>query len=134
MSEPTPSQPSAPEYPVLALPADGVPPVVDTPDALAASREALRHGRGPLAIDTERAHGYRYSAKAYLIQVRREGAGTHLIDPVAFEDGCPRSDVHDFADELAETGNEGCLVALTPDGVEFGARGVRVASLGVGFA
>lgn len=102
MSEPTPSEPSAPEYPVLALPVDGVPPVVDTPDALAASREALRHGRGPLAIDTERAHGYRYSAKAYLIQVRREGAGTHLIDPVAFEDGCPRSDFHDFADELAD--------------------------------
>ena len=48
-------------YPVLALPADGVPKVVDTPAALADARAALRSGQGPLAIDTERAQGYRYT-------------------------------------------------------------------------
>lgn len=89
-------------YPILAVPADGIPPVVDTPVALAATRAALRAGQGPLAIDTERAQGYRYSAKAYLIQVRRQGSGTHLIDPTAFEEGHPRADLHEFADELAE--------------------------------
>ena len=98
------SSPAPPEegYPVLTVPADGIPDVVDTPEALAATRAALRDGEGPLAIDTERAQGYRYTAKAYLIQVRRDGSGTHLIDPTAFEDGEPRADFHDFADELAE--------------------------------
>ncbi len=89
-------------YPVLAVPADGIPPVVDTPEALAQTRAALRSGRGPIAIDTERAQGYRYSGKAYLIQLRRQGAGTHLIDPTSFEEGRPRADFHEFADELTE--------------------------------
>ena len=39
-----------------------------------------------MAIDAERASGYRYSARAYLIQLRREGAGTALVDPIAFDD------------------------------------------------
>ncbi|HET8960044.1 ribonuclease D, partial [Nocardioides sp.] len=40
---------------------------------------------GPVAIDAERASGYRYSSRAYLVQVRREGAGTWLIDPIPFD-------------------------------------------------
>lgn len=88
-------------YPVLTAPADGVPPIVDTPEALAATRAALAGGHGPVSVDTERAHGYRYTAKAYLIQVRREGAGTHLIDPIAFENGKPRADFSDIANDLA---------------------------------
>ena len=39
-----------------------------------------------MALDAERASGYRYSQRAYLLQVRREGSGTHLIDPIAFDD------------------------------------------------
>ncbi|HSK33694.1 MAG TPA: ribonuclease D, partial [Propionicimonas sp.] len=65
-------------YPILALPVDGIPDVIETAEGLDAARAALLAGTGPLAIDTERAHGYRYTAKAYLIQIRREGAGTHL--------------------------------------------------------
>jgi len=93
----------APTYPVLAIPAEGIPPVVDTPEALANTRAALASGTGPLAVDTERAQGYRYTAKAYLIQLRRQGSGTHLIDPVAFEEGQARADFHDLADDLAQT-------------------------------
>ena len=37
-----------------------------------------------MAVDAERAHGFRYSQRAYLIQLRRRGAGTHLVDPIAF--------------------------------------------------
>ena len=44
---------------------------------------ALAAGTGPVAIDAERASGYRYSSRAYLIQLRREGAGTCLVDPIA---------------------------------------------------
>jgi len=77
--------PEAPEVPLLEL-RDGLPPVVDTDPALAEAVEAFGAGTGPVAIDAERASGYRYSARAYLIQLRREGAGTSLVDPIPFED------------------------------------------------
>ncbi len=81
--EAAPTEP-APEIPLLVEPAEGVPPVIETPEALSAAIEALRGGSGPVAVDAERAHGFRYSQRAYLIQLRRAGAGTHLIDPIAF--------------------------------------------------
>ncbi len=62
---------------------DGLPPLTDTPDALAAAVAALAAGTGPIAVDTERASGYRYGQRAYLIQLRRSGAGSFLIDPIA---------------------------------------------------
>lgn len=40
-------------------------------------------GRGPVAVDAERASGFRYSQRAYLVQLRRADAGTALIDPIA---------------------------------------------------
>lgn len=48
-----------------------------------AAVEAIRAGEGPIAIDAERASGYRYSQRAYLIQIFRRGAGTFLFDPPA---------------------------------------------------
>jgi ribonuclease D len=69
----------------LLEPADGVPPVVETPRALAEAAAKLAAGHGPVAVDAERASGYRYGQRAYLIQLRRQGAGTVLIDPIA----CP---------------------------------------------
>ena len=106
-TEATVAPPTAPEepakvYPILALPVDGIPDVITTATALQEARAALLAGTGPLAIDTERAHGYRYTAKAYLIQIRREGSGTHLIDPTAFENDAPRADFSDFAAELGD--------------------------------
>lgn len=67
-------------------PAAGTPPMVDTPEALAESVAALAAGTGPFAVDAERAAGYRFSSRAYLIQIRREGSGTHLIDPIPLSD------------------------------------------------
>ncbi|WP_054814124.1 HRDC domain-containing protein [Nocardia arizonensis] len=66
----------------LLAPADGVPPVLVTPAEVVAAAEAIAEGSGPLAVDAERASGFRYSARAYLIQLRRAGAGTFLIDPI----------------------------------------------------
>ncbi|PKW15283.1 ribonuclease D [Saccharopolyspora spinosa] len=74
-----------PEPVLLTEPTDGVPPVVDTPAALNAAADALTAGTGPVAVDTERASGYRYSQRAYLVQLRREGAGTVLVDPIALD-------------------------------------------------
>ncbi len=57
--------------------------VIDTRDEYLAAVEAISAGTGPIAIDAERASGYRYSQRAYLIQIFRRGAGTFLFDPPA---------------------------------------------------
>lgn len=77
----------------LLEPRDGVPPVIDTQSDLDAAIAALRNGNGPIAVDAERASGYRYGQRAYLVQLRREPTGTLLIDPIAFEDLSALSDV-----------------------------------------
>ncbi|GAA1728234.1 ribonuclease D [Aeromicrobium alkaliterrae] len=83
----TPAAPVAdtPSLPPLVL-REQLPPVVDTDDLYAATCRAIASGSGPVAIDAERASGYRYSQRAYLVQLRRVGSGTHLVDPVPFAD------------------------------------------------
>jgi ribonuclease D len=80
-----PSTPSEDAAPLLRL-REGLPPVVDTVTALTDTVDAFASGQGPVAVDAERASGYRYSARAYLVQLRREGAGTALVDPLPFGD------------------------------------------------
>lgn len=70
----------------LLEPRDGLPPVLDTPDRLTDAVARFARGHGPVAVDAERASGYRYSQRAYLVQLRRDGAGTALIDPIACPD------------------------------------------------
>jgi ribonuclease D len=60
--------------------------VVASAGALDAAVAVLGGGTGPVAVDTERASGYRYWQRAYLVQLRREGAGTVLIDPIGLDD------------------------------------------------
>jgi len=57
--------------------------VIDTREGYLAAVDAIAAGEGPIAIDAERASGYRYSQRAYLIQIFRRGAGTFLFDPPA---------------------------------------------------
>lgn len=78
----TPEVPLIPEIPILQAPRDGVPDIIDTPAGLAQLATAMASGTGPVAVDTERAQGFRYTARAYLLQFRREGAGTALLDPI----------------------------------------------------
>ncbi|WP_432562067.1 ribonuclease D [Kineococcus sp. SYSU DK003] len=86
-STPTePDQVQEPELPLLSAPADGLPPVVADEAALAQVVAAFAAGTGPVAVDAERASGYRYGQRAFLVQLRREGAGTALIDPAALPD------------------------------------------------
>ncbi len=79
--DPPEARTDAAAIPLLA-PADGVPDLAVTTDEILAAAELLAGGHGPFAIDAERASGFRYSNRAYLVQIRREGAGTVLIDPV----------------------------------------------------
>ncbi|WP_298864993.1 HRDC domain-containing protein [uncultured Microbacterium sp.] len=46
----------------------------------------LAAGEGPVAVDVERASGFRYSQRAYLVQMFRRGAGVFLFDPPAIGD------------------------------------------------
>jgi ribonuclease D len=70
----------------LLTPRDGVPEVTDSAAGLAQVVARFAGGSGPVAVDAERASGYRYSQRAYLVQLRREGAGTALVDPIACPD------------------------------------------------
>ena len=55
--------------------------VIDRLDDLRDASRRLGEGHGPVAVDVERASGFRYSQRAYLIQVFRRGAGVFLFDP-----------------------------------------------------
>ena len=77
-----------PRPPLLEL-AESLPPLTDTSEALGRVADRIAAGTGPVALDAERASGYRYSQRAYLLQLRRAGAGTALVDPIAFADLTP---------------------------------------------
>lgn len=91
----TPSDPdetTPPALPALQL-REPLPALTRTQSQLEAAVAALAAGRGPVAVDTERASGYRYGQRAYLVQLRREGAGTFLVDPIAAPDLEPLAQV-----------------------------------------
>lgn len=90
-----------PEPTPLLCPAEGVPALSVTADDIAAAADRLASGTGPFAVDAERASGFRYSNRAYLIQIRRTGAGTVLIDPVN-HGGSPIDALAPVAEVLAD--------------------------------
>ncbi|MGO1167486.1 MAG: HRDC domain-containing protein [Janibacter sp.] len=115
--------------PVLTDPADGVPAVITREAELMDCAAAIADGVGPVALDAERASGYRYGQSAYLVQVRREGSGTWLIDPVYLPDLEPLDRAIGTGEWIlhAATQDLACLrdVGLTPRQIfdtELGAR------------
>jgi len=70
----------------LTMPADGVPDVIATPEALAEACDRFAAATGPVAADAERASGFRYGQATYLAQFKREDAGIALIDTDALPD------------------------------------------------
>jgi ribonuclease D len=95
----------------LLVPAAGTPPVIADEESFKVALAELAKGAGPFAVDAERASGYKYSARAYLIQIKRNGGGLHLIDPIPFGPG------HQLFAELNELLNtdEVILHASTQD-------------------
>jgi len=57
--------------------------VIETREEYLEAVTAIAAGHGPIAIDAERASGFRYSQRAYLIQIFRRGSGVFLFDPPA---------------------------------------------------
>ena len=111
--------PESAAIPVLTEPRDGVPAVIEDLDALRHAAQLIRAGSGPLAVDAERASGYRYGQRAYLIQVRRHDSGTFLIDPTAFTDLSPLADSFAGVEWVLHAASQDlpCLreVGLSPD-------------------
>jgi len=91
----------------LLEPREGLPPLIATSDELADAIDRLSGGTGPVAVDAERASGFRYGHRAFLVQLRRSGAGTVLIDPIT----CP--DLSELDEALATT--EAVLHAANQD-------------------
>ena len=60
--------------------------VIESPADFGDAVRRLADGEGPIAVDAERASGFRYSQRAYLIQMYRRGAGTFLFDPPEIPD------------------------------------------------
>jgi ribonuclease D len=114
---------------VLDEPAEGIPHVITEERELLAAADAIAAGEGSVALDAERASGYRYGQRAYLVQVRRDGAGTFLIDPIACPDLSPVDEAIGSAEWIlhAATQDLACLadVGLRPRQLfdtELGAR------------
>ena len=91
----------------LLVPREGTPAPVDDHAALGRAVHALATGTGAVAVDAERASGYRYTGRAYLVQLRREGSGTILLDPLPF------GDLTELADAIAD--DEWVLHAASQD-------------------
>lgn len=70
----------------LLTPRSGLPELIIDQTGFRSALSSLAAGAGPIAVDAERASGYRYSQRAYLIQIFRRGGGLHLIDPIAVSD------------------------------------------------
>jgi len=113
LEEPGTDEAEPPQRPLLAL-RDGLPPLTETEAGLAEACEAIAGGTGPVAIDAERASGYRYSNRAYLIQLRRAGSGTWLVDPIAFESLAPLAEALEGTDWIlhAATQDLPCLADI----------------------
>lgn len=69
---------------LITAPYQGLPELITTPELFEEMLAMLAAGSGPIAVDAERASGYRYSSRAYLIQIKRNNGGLHLIDPIPF--------------------------------------------------
>lgn len=67
----------------LTAPGGGTRKIIESEAQFSQALQDLAGGSGPIAIDAERASGFRYSPRAYLIQLKRRNGGLHLLDPIA---------------------------------------------------
>jgi len=113
--------------------------VIADREGFIAACAALAAGTGPAAVDVERASGFRYSQRAYLIQVFRRDAGVFLFDPPALGDMAALQDaigevewvLHAASQDLPSLREDG-LVPPTIFDTELGARLLGHEKVGLG--
>jgi len=88
------------QIPLLTAPRTPLPEIISTLEGLESAVGQLNQGEGDIALDAERASGYKYSQRAYLIQIFRRGGGLHLIDPIAFSGSDSRDVFSDLNDVI----------------------------------
>lgn len=64
----------------VTAPSEGTPQLIAGAAAIRQAADRLAQGTGWCAVDTERVSGFRYHNRVCLLQIRRAGAGTMLID------------------------------------------------------
>jgi len=64
----------------VTAPSEGTPQLMAGTAAIRQAADQLTQGMGWCAVDTERASGFRYHNRVCLLQIRRAGAGTMLVD------------------------------------------------------
>jgi ribonuclease D len=113
--------------------------VIDTVEGYRDAVAALGAGHGAFAVDAERASGFRYSQRAYLIQVYRRDAGVFLFDPPAIGDLSELAAVMTGEEWILHAASQdlACLreVGLDPDVIfdtELGARLAGLPRVGLG--
>ena len=120
-----PASPSATEEPAVVLPLLAKPNnpevfLVEDSEALADCVATLRANNGPFALDAERASGFRYGSRAYLVQVARGNSPIYLIDPIGVSAAGDPAEFAELAEVLATdvwilhaaTQDLGCLAEL----------------------
>lgn len=113
--------------------------VIADREGFIAACATLAAGTGPAAVDVERASGFRYSQRAYLIQVYRRGAGVFLFDPPAIGDMSALQDaiggvewvLHAASQDLPSLREDG-LVPPSIFDTELGARLLGHEKVGLG--
>ena len=129
------------ELPLRDKPIAGMPELITDLAGLKNACLQLAKGTGPIAIDAERASGYKYSQRAYLIQIHRKDGGLHLIDPIPFqlEDFVPLNEILQSCETIihASTQDLPCMreIGLNPTSLfdtELGSRIAGMAKVGLG--
>lgn len=114
--------------------------VIADQSSLESASEQLAAGVGPFGVDTERASGFTYSNRAYLVQVYRRGSGTFLIDPTGVDSFTPLAQalaadewiLHSADQDLPSLSE----IGLVPDRLfdtELGSRLLGYERVGLGF-
>ena len=111
MSE-SPVAPETPELPLLQTPRANV-QFITNQSELAGVVAALSSSKGSIAIDAERASGFKYSQRAYLVQLRAAETEIFLIDPVASPEMISSKEFADLAALMKD--REWILHAATQD-------------------
>jgi ribonuclease D len=113
--------------------------VIDTREAYLDAVARVAMGTGPIGVDAERASGFTYSQRAYLIQVYRRDAGTFLFDPPALGMMTELNNAMAGAEWIFHAASQdlACLreVGLDPERIfdtELGARLLNLPRVGLG--
>jgi ribonuclease D len=101
--------------------------LIETKEELQSIANRLAGLTGPLAIDAERASGFKYSQRAYLVQIHKTGGPIYLLDPVSIS---PTGNPEDFSSlQEAIVSDEWILHAATQDLPCLAALGLKPAKL-----